>query len=40
MLIDSILTIQEYLALIEKYLRELINRYKNKSEWKIQLTAI
>ena len=36
---DRILTIQEYLALIEKYLRELINHYKNKSEWKIQLTA-
>ena len=36
---DRILTIQEYLALIEKYLRELINRYKNKGEWKIQLTA-
>ena len=27
---DRILTIQEYLALIEKYLRELINRYKNE----------
>ena len=36
---DRILTIQEYLALIEKYLRELINQYKNKSEWKIQLIA-
>ena len=36
---DRILTIQEYLALIEKYLRELINHYKNKGEWKIQLTA-
>ena len=36
---DRILTIQEYLALIEKYLRELINRYKNEGEWKIQLTA-
>ena len=33
------LTIQEYLTLIEKYLRELINRYKNEGEWKIQLTA-
>ena len=32
---DRILTIQEYLALIEKYLRELINQYKNKGEWKI-----
>ena len=36
---DRILTIQEYLALIEKYLRELINHYKNKGEWKIQLIA-
>ena len=36
---DRILTIQEYLTLIEKYLRELINHYKNKGEWKIQLTA-
>ena len=36
---DRILTIQEYLALIEKYLRELINHYKNKGEWKIQLTV-
>ena len=36
---DRILTIQEYLALIEKYLRELINRYKNEGEWKIQLAA-
>ena len=37
--IDRILGIHEYLALIEKYLRELINHYKNKGEWKIQLTA-
>ena len=36
---DRILTIQEYLNLVEKYLRELINYYKNKGEWKIQLTA-
>ena len=36
---NRILTIQEYLALIEKYLRELINHYKNKGEWKIQLTV-
>ena len=36
---DRILAIHEYLALIEKYLRELINHYKNKGEWKIQLTA-
>ena len=36
---DRILTIQEYLALIEKYLRRLINYYKNRGEWKIQLIA-
>ena len=36
---DRILGIHEYLALIEKYLRELINHYKNKGEWKIKLTA-
>ena len=36
---DRILSIQEYLALIEKYLRELINQYKNEGEWKIQLIA-
>ena len=31
---DKILTIEEYLALIESYLRELINDYKSKGEWK------
>ena len=36
---DKILTVEEYLALIEPYLRELINDYKSKGEWKIQLTA-
>ena len=36
---DTILSIQEYLALIEKYLRKLINHYKNEGEWKIQLTG-
>ena len=36
---DRILEIHEYLALIEKYLRELINHHKNKVEWKIQLTG-
>ena len=30
--------LKEYLALIEKYLRELIEEYKLKGEWKIQLT--
>ena len=36
---NRILGIHEYLTLIEKYLRELINHYKNKGEWKIQLTG-
>ena len=36
---DKILTLKEYLALIEKYLRKLINYYKNKGEWKLQLIA-
>ena len=36
---DRIVSIQEYLALIEKYLRELIHQYKNEGEWKVQLSA-
>ena len=36
---DKILSIQEYLALIEKYLRKLINQYKKEGEWKIGLIA-
>ena len=36
---DRILTIQECLALMEKYLRELINQYKNEGECKILLIA-
>ena len=36
---DEILTLKEYLDLIEKYLRNLINYYKNKGEWKVQLIA-
>ena len=36
---DKILTVKEYLALIEQYLGELINYYRNKVEWKLQLTA-
>ena len=35
----KILTLKEYLALIEKYLRELINYYKNKGEWNVQLNS-
>ena len=36
---DKILTFKEYLALIEKHLRELLSYYKNKGEWKVQLIA-
>ena len=39
---DKILTLREYLSLIEPYLRKLINYYKNKwneCEWKLQLIA-
>ena len=36
---DKLLTVEEYLASIEPYLRELINDHKSKGEWKIQLTA-
>ena len=35
---DKILSLKEYLNLIEKYLRELIEEYKLKGEWKVQLT--
>ena len=31
----KILTVKEYLALIEQYLKELINYDKNKGEWKL-----
>ena len=34
---DKILSIQEYLSLIEKYLKKLIDQYKKEGEWKIQL---
>ena len=36
---DKILTVKEYLGLIESYLADMINDYKSKSEWKIQLTV-
>ena len=36
---DKISTFKEYLTLIEQYLRELINYYKSKGEWKVQLIA-
>ena len=35
---DKLLSLKEYLNLIEKYLRELIEEYKLKGEWKVQLT--
>ena len=35
---DKILTLKGYLNLIEKYLKELIEEYKLKGEWKVQLT--
>ena len=35
---DKILSLKEYLNLIEKYLRELIEEYKLKGEWKVKLT--
>ena len=35
---DKILTLKEYLNLIEKYLRGPIEEYKLKGEWKVQLT--
>ena len=35
---DKILARKEYLALIEKYLKELIEEYKLKGGWKVQLT--
>ena len=31
--------VKEYLGLIEPYLADIINDYKSKGEWKIQLTA-
>ena len=36
---DKILSILEYLTLIEKYLKKLINQYKKEGAWKIQLIA-
>ena len=35
---DKILTLKKYLNLIEKYVKELIEEYKLKGEWKVQLT--
>ena len=36
---DKILTFSEYFTIIEKYLREVIEEYKHRGEWKVQLTA-
>ena len=36
---DKILTIEEYLSMIESYLVDMTNDHKNKGEWKIQLSA-
>ena len=36
---DKILVVKEYLGLIEPYLANMINDYKSKGEWRIQLTA-
>ena len=36
---DKILTLGKYFTIIEKYLRELIEEYKLKGEWKVQLTT-
>ena len=36
---DKILTVKEYLSLIVPYLTDMINDYKTKGEWKIQLTG-
>ena len=36
---DKILTVKEYLGLVEPYLANMINNYKSKGEWKIQLAA-
>ena len=35
---DKTLSLKEYLNIIEKYLRELLEEYKQKGEWKVQLT--
>ena len=36
---DKILTVKEYLGLTESYLADMINDFKSKGEWKIQLKA-
>ena len=34
---DKILTVEEYLDIIRKYLSDIINNHKTQNEWKIQL---
>ena len=36
---DKMLTFEEYLSMIEPYLAGMINDYKSKDEWKVQLIA-
>ena len=36
---DKILTVEDYLSLIEPYLAGMINDYKSKGEWKVQFTT-
>ena len=36
---NKILTIEKYLSMIEPYLVDMINNYKSKGEWKIQLSV-
>ena len=36
---DKILALKDYLNLIEKYLKELIEEYKLKREWEVKLTV-
>ena len=36
---NKILTLSKYFTIIEKYLRKLIEEYKLKAEWKVQLTT-
>ena len=37
---DKILTVEEYLSLIEPYLADMINDYKSKGEWKVNFVSL
>ena len=37
--VDKILSVEEYLSIMESYIVDMINDYKNKGEWIIQFTA-